>query len=193
MTASIRLAATITITLMLSAAGCDAIFSASASLGGATAGQRGTARVLFINNTPFRAIFLFGAFDDLDQNTQPSVTQFNSQNILLEGNTESAVANINCARVFSVGGEGLIFRIRENLPDGTVPEALLFEGVKFSSAPVGDEDADAATEGVAAPLDARIGVDFECNSLLVYRLEINDLGPEPFTVQLTAIPSESTR
>lgn len=179
--------------LMFAAAGCDAILSASASLGGDSAGQRGTARVVFINNTPYRAVFLFGAYDDLDQNTEPQVTQFSSENVPLEGNSQSGVANIDCSRVFSVGGKGLLQRIRENLPEDTVPMELMIEGVNFSSAPVGDDNADVATEGVAAPLDARIGVDFECNSLLVYRLEINDLGPEPFTVELTAIPSESTR
>lgn len=193
MTASIRIGATTAIALIFVSTGCDAFFATSASLGGATAGQRGTARVLFINNTPYRAIFLFGAYDNLDQNTQPNVTQFNSENIVLEGNTESPVANIGCTRIFSVGGEGLVLRIRENLPEDTVPEELLVEGVGFSSAPVGDDDADVPNEGAAAPLDARIGVDFECNSMLIYRLEINDLGPEPFVVELTAIPSESTR
>lgn len=179
--------------LLLAAAGCDALLNATASLGGATAGQRGNARVLFINNTPFRAIFMFGAYDNLDQDTQPQIQQFSSQNINLGGDSQSNVLTIPCSRVFSIGGAGLLLRVQENLMEGQFNEDLLFEGVRFSSAGVGDDNADEATEGVAPPMDAFIGADFECNSLLIYRFEINDLGPDPFAIELTTIPSESTR
>ena len=42
----------------------------TASLGGSTAAARGTVRVLFINNTPHRAVFTYGTFDQTDQFSQ---------------------------------------------------------------------------------------------------------------------------
>ena len=179
--------------LLMGLVGCNALQNATASLGGATAGQRGNVRVLFINNTPFRAIFTFGAYDNLDRNTQPQIQQISSTTTDLEGNAQTNVMNIPCHRVFSIGGAGLLARIRDNLMDGQFDEDLLIEGVNFSSAPVGDDQADAATEGMAPPIDRFIGVDFECNSLVIYRFEINDLGPDPFTIDFSSIPSDSTR
>lgn len=173
----------------------DAIVRNTASLGGIDPGQRGEAEVVFENNTPYRAIFTFGAYDDLDRNTQPDLRQFSSASntLTLEGNSESDVLKVQCARVFSVGGAGLLARIEKNLDTSTLDSAALVEGVFFSSAPVGDDNADIGTEGGARPMDAFIGVDFQCGSLLIYRLEFNDAGPEPFVVELTVVPAESTR
>ena len=84
-------------------------------------------------------------------------------------------------------------RLRANLAEGSFDETSLVEGVNFSSAPVGDDQADAATEGTAAAHDALIGADFECGALLIYRMEFNDAGPEPFIVELTVIPAEDNR
>jgi hypothetical protein len=66
-------------------------------------------------------------------------------------------------------------------------------GVNFSSADAGDDLADAATEGQAAAHEALLGADFECGSLLIYRLETNDAGPEPFIVELTVVRPENNR
>lgn len=183
--------------LAMLTAGCafDALLAATASLGGATAGQRGNAQVVFINNTPFRAIFTFGAYDHLDRDTQPVLRQFSSATttLSLEGNSESTVQQIQCHRVFSIGGAGLIARVRDNLSEGSFEETPLVEGVYFSSADVGDDLADLPTEGVAAPLDSFIGADFECGSMVIYRFEVDDSGAAAFTVEMTTIPAESTR
>ncbi len=178
-------------------AGCslDPWFFATASLGGDTAGERGNAEVLFINNTPYRAIFTFGAYDNLDRNTEPDLRQFSSDTatLNLEGNTQSDILEVECARVFAIGTEGLIVRVRENLEADDFEEAALVDGVRFSSTAAGDANADAATEGVAAGRQDLIGADFECGALLIYRLEVNDAGPEPFVVEMTVVPAESTR
>ncbi len=185
------------VSLMAAVSGCglDGLLNLTASLGGNTAGQRGNAEVLFINNTPFRAIFVFGSYDNLDRDTQPALLSFSSSldTLNLEGNTESTVQQVQCARVFSIGGEGLLTRAQANLEEDALEDVPLIEGVYFSSAEVGDENADEPTEGIALPLDANIGPDFECGSLLIYRLEFDDDGPERFRIDLTVIPAESTR
>ncbi|MCB9849928.1 MAG: hypothetical protein H6817_04410 [Phycisphaerales bacterium] len=179
----------------LSGCAFNALLHATSSLGGTVAGQRGNTQVLFINNTPYRAIFTFGAYDELDQNTEPTLQQFSSDasTLDLEGNTQSDTIDVQCARVYSIGGTGLITRVRANLDEGSFDETSLVEGVNFSSAGVDDDDADAATEGKAAAHNALIGVDFECGALLIYRFEVNDAGPEPFIVELTVIPAEDNR
>ncbi len=179
----------------MSGCGLDGLLSLTASLGGGTAGQRGNAEVLFVNNTPFRAIFVFGAYDNLDRDTEPTLLSFSSDTatLNLEGNTESTIQQVQCSRVFSIGGEGLLTRAEANLDEDALENVPLIEGVHFSSGAIGDDDADAPTEGMAPPLDANIGPDFECGSLLIYRLEFDDDGPERFRIDLSVIPAESTR
>jgi len=178
-------------------AGCasDAWLFATASLGGDTAGQRGNVQVVFINNTPYRATFTFGAYDNLDRNTAPALQQFSSETDTrtLEGDSETEPITVQCHRIFSIGGEGLIARVQENLAEDAFEEAALVPGVYFSSLAAGEEFADLPNEGVAAAHDAFIGADFDCGSLIVYRLEFSDAGEEEFEIQMSVIPSESTR
>ena len=185
----------LTLGLLCGLSGCsfDALLRNTASLGGDTAGDRGEISVVFINNTPYRAIFTAGTYDNLDQETTPDIVQVNSDSSTLEGNTQLAPGQLSCGRVMSVGGAGLVTRIRENLADNQFDDELLFEDIRFSSAEADEEGADAATEGTAPARVSYIGSDFECGSLLIYRLEFNDVGPSPFTVELTVIPAESNR
>src|SRR5262245_50435651 len=53
-------------------------------------------RIGFINNTPFRAIFTFGSYNQLDQDTVP--TAFGQ--LRLEGNTSSATQTQPCRKTF---------------------------------------------------------------------------------------------
>ena len=92
----------------------------------------------------------------------------------------------------SRGDKAAMQEIELNDPDD-YNDDILVEGIRFSSAEDDADDANEATEGVAAPHEALIGVDFECGALLIYRLEVNDAGPDPFIVDLTVIPGESTR
>ena len=188
-------AITLASTLALSGCGLDTLLQLTSSLGGNVAGQRGNADVLFINNTPFRAIFTFGAYDNFDQDTQPILLPFSSNagTLNLEGNTETTIQQVQCSRVFSIGGEGLLTRAQANLDEAALEDVPLIEGVHFSSAAVDAEDADAPNEGMAPALDANIGPDFECGALLIYRMEFDDNGPERFRVELTVVPAESNR
>ena len=120
-----------------------------------------TIRVGFINDTPYRAIFTFGAYDQLDKTSIPT----GSGQLRLEGHTSSTQINEPCRQTFSVGGEELIQLIKENEKDPNInitdPDALI-RGVNFSSAPIGDPLAAQPTEGTAEPLLVLSGVDFTC-------------------------------
>jgi hypothetical protein len=123
----------------------------------------------FINDTPFRAIFTFGAYDQLDENTLP--TGFGQ--LRLEGNTSSAVQTQPCRKTFSVGGAELIKLIEDNESDPNITvtdENALIDGVYFSGAPVGDPLEAEPTEGTAEGRAVLNGVDFTCQ-----RVNIDDL------------------
>jgi hypothetical protein len=173
------------------AAGCnvEGLLHQSASFGGATAGQRGNSEVVFINNTPYRAIFTFGAYDDWDQNTQPQLLAFGPNDRLLEGGQASDILAVQCARVYSIGGSTMRRAAENNLDDDAVSTEALVPGVFFSSAALGDEEEALPNEGVAAPLDLWIGTEFPCNSLIVYRFEVNDVGEDEFRIDYEVIPN----
>lgn len=148
-------------------------------------------RVGFINNTPFRAIFTFGAYDQLDEESIP--TGF--QQLRLEGGTSSAQFNQPCRRTFSVGGEELIRLIEENRnsPQLTITdERALVDGVNFSAAPAGDPLAAEPTEGTALGRVVLVGVDFTCarndirqqtgTGLLIFTFEQDAAAPGGFRI-----------
>jgi hypothetical protein len=120
-----------------------------------------TLLVGFINNTPFRAIFTFGTYDQLNKDALP----VGFVQIRLEGNTASAQIAQPCRKTFSLGGAELIQLIEVNaespLINITDPEALVV-GVNFSSAPANDPLAAEPTEGKAEPLVLLNGVAYTC-------------------------------
>lgn len=177
--------------------GCDIdnLLNQTASFGGDTAGQRSSFTYVVINNTPHRAILTAGAYDDLDQNTQPIIRQFGNDPdaVSLEGNSTSAVLSASCSRVFAIGTQQLIHFVEENLEEDAFDPDALVPGVFFSSAELGSEDGGTATEGVAPPFEARLGADFPCNGFLVIRLEFDDDGPDAYRIDFEVIPAEDDR
>ncbi len=185
----------------LLASGCTIpLDNLTTSLGGSTGGARGTVRVLFINNTPHRAVFTYGTLDQTDQFSQPDFRQFGvdetSRN--LDGNSESSIrpadgqSPLFCARVFSIGSPNLRSLIDENLAGETVIDEALVDGVEFFDIDE-DGDSDAKSVGFAPPFEALLGVDFPCAALLIIYFELDDLGPVPFRIDFELIPSSSTR
>lgn len=167
----------------------EGILHQTASFGGSTAGQRGSTDAIFINNTPYRAIFTLGAYDNLDRNTNPELVPFSPNDEFdLEAGATTGPISVTCHRVFSIGGATMIAIAQKNLASASLPTDALVPGVSFSSAPLGDPDESEATEGQAAPLDLLIGLDFPCESVIVFRFEINDAGPEAFRVDYEVIP-----
>ncbi len=178
--------------LTLWAGGCsvDTFQNQTASFGGDQAGSSGNIGVAFINNTPFRAIFTYGTYNNTDQFDQPDVDQFVSVpgGNALEGEVVGNLRTLSCDRVFSVGDSELLRLIEENADDSALAPEALFEGIAFSSAPVGDERTNVATEGFAPPVRALLGVDFPCGSIIIIRFEIADLGVAPFRADFEMIP-----
>ena len=170
-----------------------------ASLGGSTAGSRGTIRVLFINNTPHRAVFTYGTYDQTDQFSQPDFRQFgpDETNRKLDGNSESSISPIDgqsplfCARVFSIGSQNLRSLIDANLAGATVVDEAMVDGVEFFE--IGEDGDVDVSVGFAPPFEAQLGADFPCAALLIVRFELNDVGPDPFRTDFELIPSASTR
>lgn len=119
-------------------------------------------QVGFVNNTSARAIFTFGAYDQLNKDTIPT----NLGQLRLEANSSSAQLAQPCRRVFSVGGAELIRLVNENQNNPSVvvndPRALV-QGVNFSTAPLGDPLEAEPTEGTSLGREFLLGVDFTCS------------------------------
>jgi hypothetical protein len=153
-------------------------------------------RVGFVNNTPYRAIFTFGAYDQLDKESIPT----NFGQLRLEGNTSSGQANQPCRESFSLGGDALIRLLNENQNDPNInitdPQALV-TGVNFSSAPLGDPLAAEPTEGTAQGRVVLSGVDFTCartdirqttgTGLLIFTFEEDAASPGGFRIDYTFV------
>lgn len=175
-------------------AGCgDAWRHQTASLGGSTAGSRGSIRVLIINNTDWRPAFTLGTYDPADRLTEADFEQFGvkDRERTLDGSETSDFISVRCGRIFAVGSPGLI----EAVPDADDPTSIsqeaLSEGVTFYD--VSGDEADPVVVGTAPPLEALLGVDFPCGALLVIYLEPADVGTEGFRIDFGVIPAESTR
>ncbi len=172
--------------------GCtpDVFLNQTASVGGDIAGNSGTVDVAFINNTPFRAIFTYGTYNNTDEDESPNVAQFigDVNGLTLEGDQVANIVSLPCNRVFSIGDSELLRLLdRNGQVDGLNAEALV-PGAAFSSAALGDDNDGLATEGFAPELRALLGVDFPCGSIIVIRYEIDDAGPAPFRMDFEVIP-----
>jgi hypothetical protein len=184
--------------LLLASAGCgDFFLNQTASLGGSTAGDRGTVTAVFINNTPHRPVFTFGVYDNTDRTSQPEFRQFdlNGEDLILDGNSISDPVNFDCGRVFSVGGASLLEFVEENIRDPELVEEAFIEGIEFYREEDDPDTGDPVLIGTAPGMDPLLlGVDFPCNALLIFRFEFDDVSEEhEFRVEFELIPSESTR
>ena len=153
-------------------------------------------QVGFVNNTPYRAIFTFGAYDQYDQETIP--TGFSQ--LRLEGNTSSAQVTQPCRQTFSVGGAELVRLLNENEDDPSIDitdRRALVGGVNFSGAPLGDPLEAEPTEGTAEGLVLLSGVDFTCartdirdttgTGLLIFTFEQDAAAPGGFRIDYSFI------
>lgn len=189
----IKISGGITLFAVAGLIGCGELLGPfAASLGGTVPGERGTVRVLFINNTPHRAVFTFGSFDPLDPLAQPDFGQFGIDDAqpVLDGGSSSEIITGVCARVFSIGSPDLLDRILRTQPGDSLDQDALAFGVQFLDV---SDDGQSTLVGVAPPFEAELGFDFPCEALLILRFEIDDFGPDPFRTVFELIPSESTR
>lgn len=160
----------------------------TASFGGNTAGSRGSLGVVVINNTPHQAVFTLGTYDQSGE-TEPDFVQYTLDgNLQLAADDDGGVLSLDCARVVSLGGSRLLSQVESS--GATIDEAALVEGIEFFSDGDGE---DPASQGLADPFEVLLGVDYPCNALLIFKLEMNDSGSAPFRVDFELIPSESSR
>lgn len=174
----------------------QAYFNNTASLGGATPGSRGVVGVVFDNQTPYRAVCTYGAFDQQDRaflfNSNQAANRQIGQFVLnpdptsvvqasLLGNTTSTEVTFINARTLSVGTQRLIEVIQmSRLPIALDDEAMK-PGISFwpddptATQPVGRIDGVTLLEGY----------DFQPGSLVVYTLAQNADGS--FAIQSQVI------
>ncbi len=170
-------------TLCVLAGACSpAFFNNTTTLGGSAVGGRSDIQVLFINDTPFRALFTFGTYDpqnldpDSDVGFTPEVDQFTvsaDSAERLEGNSSSGVFTFTCGRAMSVGGRQLVQLLIDEDLDDDLEQSVLTEGVGFSAEPVDANNADEATAGRGASTLTLQGAEYQCDSLLVYTFSLD--------------------
>ena len=162
----------------------------TASLGGTTPGSRGNISVAFINKTPFRAIFTYGTYDPQNNQFTPQFGQFSATadaSTRLEGNSESTPVTFQCGRAISVGGEQLIQWLKDQNLTGSADEAALQPGIAFSDKPLDDPDADQPTAGRVNGVVTLQGVEYQCDSLVVYTFDLDSTSSSGFKVTYEVI------
>ncbi len=181
--------------LVLSSGGCgDGFLNSTSSLGGDGAGSRGSIRVIVINNTQQNAALTLGTFDQGDPNFLPDATQIGLDDIglTLGPNSQIDAISFRCARVFSVGGRDLLDLVEASFEPEDIENLAIVDGAGFF-----DVASDSAVEptlvGSAQATEALLGLDFNCGSILIVRLEINELGVDAFRIGFEVIPSASGR
>lgn len=148
--------------------------------------------VIVLNNTPHHAVLTMGSYDQTNSQAQPDIQQFElTGTLVLEPNSNGGLQSFDCARAFSIGGPRLLDLI-ESTDTDAVEEALV-DGVEFFAVDEADPAAEPVSQGLADPLEVLLGVDFPCNALLIFKLEVNDGGPEPFRIDFELIPSSDSR
>jgi len=148
-------------------AGCPASFIANL-----TEERSGSIVVQIINNTNYRASFTLGGYDALVLNPAGEVE---IQQRRLDSMQLESEITLDCARNVAIGGEALVERIQateQDLAAGFDLDAFNAE-VNFSSAAVGSDAAALPTEGTAAGIEVRLGVDFACGDRLIFTFEEN--------------------
>lgn len=192
---------------LLLLAGCQDIWLNNISpLGGNTPGGRGAVDVIFVNETPYRAIFTFGTYDPLDQNSTPGFAQFvvdpdEDETVFNRGLDPGSVTArgtflVNCGRVVSLGDDGLIAQINatEARPFNNAPivDGTLRSGIYFTSAPIDDPDANALEnyDIRSDPVLSLLGVDYSCDALLVYTFSLDPNDAGKVNVALEVIDAE---
>jgi len=169
--------------------GSDAITLGGA---GAQASPRGDLRVVFINNTPYRAVFSAAAYDAASRHSSIDLVQFgaNDSEVNLDADTTSGIGTFTCARQVGIGDSDLLRLMTDDFNVVPLIESATIPGVEFFEVM---EDGSRESRGSAAARVVNIGTEFRCESLLIFRFEINDVGDMPFRIDYQVVPADSTR
>ncbi|HSW46435.1 MAG TPA: hypothetical protein VLM89_12780 [Phycisphaerae bacterium] len=154
------------------------------TLGGATPGGRGNLHMTVINNTPYFVSFIFGAFDPLDETRVPATMQFFADDEhpddRIEPGMTTATFTFVCNRKVSLGDRDLINAIRDR--DSEADLEALTEGVTFSDKLLSDPDAKQFTLNGVPNQTQLHGVNYQCESLVVFTFEQD--ASQPFGVRI---------
>ncbi|RMF76920.1 MAG: hypothetical protein D6744_11915 [Planctomycetota bacterium] len=179
---SARAAALLTVAALACAAGC-----AGALIANLVEEAQGSVIVQIINNTPFRASFSYGAFDDLDRNPPGPVSL---QQIRLEAFTSSAEVTLTCGRDVAIATQKLVDRVIATNGDSAAGfDVDAFDDVvHFSAAPADSDGAALPDAGTAEGIIVRLGNDYSCGDTLIFTLEEDAAKPGGFRIDFTVIP-----
>jgi len=153
-----------------------------------TARRSGNVTFQFVNTTPYRALFTYGGYDDLNRAPGPVVLE----QLRLEANTTSEATEVFCVRNLAVGTDGFINRAIEtgahNDP-GFDAEAFSTQ-IGFSSFPAGSEGEGLADVGTAEGVGLLLGVDYTCGDRLIFTLSEDATAPGGFRVDFDLVMDE---
>lgn len=153
-----------------------------------TASRQGTITIVLINETPYRASFSYGMYDDLDRDP-PGGVEF--EQLRLEANTTiEEPVELTCARNFAVGTQEFLERvIAADAFDVTTfdPDAFVAQ-VNFSDAPEGSPLAAQPTVGFASGREWLLGVNYRCGDQLLVTFLEDPSEPGGFRADLSIIP-----
>ena len=151
--------------------------------------RSGDITLQFINNTPFRASFTAGVYDDLDRDPPGQVVV---QQRAVEGNDSTEVITTTCARDLSVGTDKLVQRIQDTGADqvASFNQDLFSAQVNFSSAPADSDAANQPVEGFAEGITLRLANDYACLDRVLFVFEQDATAPGGFRIDVTVIEDQ---
>lgn len=122
--------------------------------------------IMIVNDTPFRAVFSFGTFSDLERDPPGNIIV---QQQRIEGNTVLPT-EISCQRDLAFGTDSMIERALENDFDDTdgFDTDAFSDVINFSAAPADDEAAGLPTAGFAEGFVLHLGNDYSCGDELIF-------------------------
>ena len=135
--------------------------------------NRGDVTVSVANNTPYFVSVTFGSFDPLNESLPPNYTTLTSSSETPDetlGPFETGgVSTFYCGREVSLGDSTLVSAIFGRL-DG-VDSEIVKPGIIFSDKLLDDPDAQIFTVNNISNQVQRLGVDYQCDSLIQYVFE----------------------
>ena len=148
----------------------------------------GDVTFVFINDTPYRAVFSFGTYNDLDR----SPGAINLQQLRLEAHAISEPVTVACAHNGAVGTDGLVARVLATDADDTLEfdRDALNEWVGFSSFPSDSTGAGLADAGSAEGLEVLLGYDFSCGDELIFTFVEDETAPGGFRIDFAVLVNE---
>ncbi len=147
--------------------------------------RTGNVKLLFINNTQYRASFCYGSWDAWDRTPGEATLQ----TLRLEAFTAGTPATVPCRRNTAVGSQDLYDRaVALKLDETTNFDLDAFDTtVHFSAAPVDSDTAALPTEGTAAGLEKLLGVDYSCEDTLIFTFNEDPAEPGGFRIDFQVI------